>query len=69
MDKVFRIMEIGLVVVMLLVGIASIIAGLITGMFYCFVMGACAFALPYVWYVEDYKSKGKSLWQKRNIKN
>ena len=53
----------------ILLGVICIIGGLITGMFYCFIMAAMAFALPYVWYVEEYKSKGKSLWQKRNIKN
>ena len=69
MDKFFRNTEIGLMMVFVLLGITSIIGGLITGMFYCFIMAAMAFALPYVWYVEEYKSKGKSLWQKRNIKN
>lgn len=69
MDKVFRYMEIGLMMAFILLGVICIIGGLITGMFYCFIMAAMAFALPYVWYVEEYKSKGKSLWQKRNIKN
>ena len=69
MDKAFRIIEIGLMIVSLTIGAIAFIGGLITGMFYCFVMAAMAFILPYAWYVEEYKSKGKSLWQKRNIKN
>lgn len=69
MDKVFRIMEIGMMIVSLIIGTAAFIGGILTGMFYCFIMSAMAFVLPYVWYVEDYKSKGKSLWQKRNTKN
>lgn len=69
MDKVFRNMEIGLMMIFVLLGVTSIIGGLITGMGHCFFIGAMALVLPYVWYVEDYKSKGKSLWQKKNTKN
>ena len=69
MDKFFRYTEIGLMMVFVLLGITSIIGGLITGMGHCFIIGAMALVLLYVWYVEDYKSKGKSLWQKKNTKN
>lgn len=69
MDKVFRNIEIGLMMIFALIGVTSIIGGFITGMCHCFILGAMSLVLPYVWYVEDYKSKGKSLWQKKNIKN
>ena len=69
MDKVFRNMEIGLMMIFALIGLTSIIGGFITGMWHCFLIGAMALVLPYVWYEEEYKSKGKSLWQKKNIKN
>ena len=69
MDKVFRNIEIGLMMIFALIGVTSIIRGFITGMWHCFILGAMALVLLYVWYVEDYKSKGKSLWQKKNIKN
>lgn len=69
MDKFFRNMEIGLMIVFLMLGVTSFIGGIITGMWHCYLLGAMGFILPYVWYVEDYKSKGKSLWQKKNTKN
>ena len=69
MDKAFRIIEISLMIVSLTIGAIAFIGGLITGKGHCFFIGAMALVLPYVWYVEDYKSKGKSLWQKKNIKN
>lgn len=69
MDKVFRNMEIGLMMIFALIGVTSIIGGFITGMWHCLLIGAMALVLPYVWYEEEYKSKGKSLWQKKNIKN
>ena len=69
MDKVFRNMEIGLMMIFALIGVTSIIGGFITGMWHCFLIGAMALVIPYVWYEEEYKSKGKSLWQKKNIKN
>ena len=69
MDKVFRNIEIGLMMIFALIGVTSIIGGFITGMWHSFIIGAMALVLLYVWYVEDYKSKGKSLWQKKNIKN
>lgn len=69
MDKFFRYTDIGLMMIFLLLGVSSIIGGLITGKGHCFFIGAMALVLLYVWYVEDYKSKGKSLWQKKNTKN
>lgn len=69
MDKFFRNTEIGLMMIFVLLGVTSIIGGIITGKWHCFFIGAMALVLPYVWYVEDYKSKGKSLWQKKNTKN
>ena len=69
MYKGFRNIEIGLMMIFVILGGTSIIGGIITGKGHCFFIGAMAMVLPYVWYVEDYKSKGKSLWQKKNIKN
>ena len=46
MDKFFRNTEIGLMMVFVLLGITSIIGGLITGKGHCFFIGAMALVLP-----------------------
>jgi hypothetical protein len=70
MDKFFDIVtEFGVIAMLIICGIASLIGGCITGMLHCFIIAAVALFIPYVWYVEDYQKKGKSLWQKRNSKN
>lgn len=69
MDKFFRNTDIGFMVILIAIAAVSIIGGLITGKYHCFIIAAMALVLVYVWYYEDYKSKGKSLWQRKNTKN
>ncbi len=68
MDKFFDNVEKGLMTVFVLLGTTGFIGGIVTGKGHCFILAAMCFLLPYVWYVEEYKSKGKVLWQKKSIK-
>lgn len=65
MDKMFDIMEIAIIAVIVLVGIASIIGGIVSGMWHCFLIGGMCTALAYAWYAER---KEDGLW-KKNTKN
>lgn len=53
MEKVFRIFEMAINTVMVLLGITSIIGGLMTGMWHCYLIGAMCLAVPYVWWKEE----------------
>lgn len=59
MEKAFRIMEIAFMVCFLLLGLASIIGGIITGKWHCFLLAAMTAVLPCVWYYEDKKEREK----------
>ena len=53
-------------------GIIEIIGFLMTWMWHCLMFAAMCAGMVWVWYHEDYKSKGKklsTLWQKKNTKN
>lgn len=70
-----RIEEITMAIFMLifaLIGVTEIVGFLLTLMWHCLLFAAMSFGMVWVWYKEDYKSKGKSLsalWQKKNTKN
>lgn len=69
MNKLIRNVEMGVMLLIALLSIVSIIGGLFQGALHCVFLGAMIILIPYVWYVEDYQKKGKSLWQKKNSKN
>ena len=69
MNKLIRNVEMGVMLLIALLSIVSIIGGLFQGAWHCVCLGAMIIFIPYVWYVEDYQKKGKSLWQKKNSKN
>lgn len=66
MDKMFDIMEGALMTVIALLGLTSIIGGIVTGMWHCFLIGGMCMALIYAWYTEH---KEDVKWQKKNTKN
>ena len=50
MDKIFRIFENVITAIMILIGVVSVIAGFVTGMWHCFLLGAMSFSIPYaIW--------------------
>lgn len=69
MDKTLRNTEAVIVAVMLLLGVASIVGGIMTGMWHCFLISGMTLVLAYAWYNEEYKGKRKSLWRKKTTKN
>ena len=66
MIQSFSNIEKCIMVIFIIIGVTSIIGGFIYGKSHCFVLGAVASLVPCVWYIEDYKRKGKSLWQNKN---
>lgn len=68
-DRFFDIVGIGLMLVMALLGITSLICWFVTWMWhFLFITVMCA-VLIWAWYYEDYLSKGKRIWQKKNTRN
>lgn len=66
MDKMFDIVEIAIMTVIVLLGIASFIGGIVSGMWHCFLIGGMCTALAYVWHSERKEDKS---WQEKNTKN
>lgn len=48
MDKIFRVFENVINAIMVLIGVASVIGGIVTGMWHCYLIGVMTFAIPYV---------------------
>lgn len=68
-DRFFDIVGIGLMLVMVLLGVTSLIAWFVTWMWHLLMIAGMCAALVWVWYYEDYLSKGKRIWQKKNTRN
>lgn len=72
MDRFGDIMMAAFMLIFALIGITEIVGFLLTWMWHCLLFAAMSFGMVWVWYKEDYQSKGKSLstlWQKKNTKN
>lgn len=72
MDRFEDIMMAAFMLIFALIGITEIVGFLLTLMWHCLLFAAMSLGMVWVWYKEDYQSKGKSLstlWQKKNTKN
>lgn len=64
----FDYMMAALALAMIIIGIASLIGFFITGMWHCLFIALIDLGMVYIWYYEDYYSKGKSIWQRKSTK-
>jgi hypothetical protein len=71
-DRLIDIVTAGISGAFAIIGITELIGFLLTWKWHCLLLAVMCMSMVWVWYQEDYKSKGKklnTLWQKKNTKH